>query len=506
MRAATGNGGFLAASVRPLLGVFGVAASLWAVPTLSSLQPNEVLDAEGCTAEQDFTLIFLATDTDKSFQCPGNWTLDPSLTDAYQENGSKQDLDSIFYGATVKNSKNVYTLTLPESPDREMKTWYYLCKAPSNNEDSLESDTVKPEVSPGLDNTHDKNLDRNEAVGNGNHGGSGGDSSGHEGKDGNNNDSLIGHPDNGSRPEPPPGSEPGVGGAGVPGAGGKPVEPGSSKEQGPAKNPNSLLPEGAASGDHALDASGPNGPNPDNKGDSLDENLEGPQASDGDVGDLQAAGQGKGEDSSSSHVTVDKDDTGKQQEVNHGVVGDPEARSPLFLARGRASPAEAPQAQRKQCRITIQVVPSSLIECNAGETKTASVSAAGRSLTIRCGEGLKWEPAALDQVFDDADGKCASQVPLNTLVHGSVSAKSDSPGAETTPSDHTLKIDELPTTPRALCYKCIDASQGEAVDPATATPKECVTRITIASVAHAATSVAAPITLFTVVGTYIGSY
>ncbi|PFH32993.1 hypothetical protein BESB_081920 [Besnoitia besnoiti] len=389
-----------------------------------------------CTAEEDAAVVFQAEDVTKLFKCPNGWELDPSDKKVHQEGSeSPRELGDVFSGAKLENSGSGYKLTLPAGSDREKTTWYYTCKASSG-------------TSSGADDTQDT-TDQNGQL---------------------NNDGSSAAPAPPSKPEE---ESDGVSRPGPPEEAISPNAVGSEKD--PAAPNLESEPE-------SVHPSTPSTPSPSVPGVSVDPGEQDGVRKEQDVEGNKNIRPSRVPDNdlqTQDHAVGEPDPTEKQD-----VPLAPKASSAVAAmssARSR-SHRGARQEKRTSCRITVEVVASTLVECKTGETKTANVSAAGDRVAFKCAAGLSLKPEKLDQVYDDKDGNCASQVALTTLVKGSLFSLADKPEAPAKNTSYVLRVDELPAEQQAICYKCVDNSTGAKTDDDSKDPlKECLLKIAVSS-------------------------
>ncbi|PFH32994.1 hypothetical protein BESB_081930 [Besnoitia besnoiti] len=390
---------------------------------------REAQPAKQCTADDDATVVFQPADTEKLFKCPAGWTLEPTKTEyAYQDNDSQVKLSEIIEGANLQALADHYKLTLPAGGDRDNKAWYYTCKhsvdssePPANDSDA---DHEKHE-SDSSSTTPSISVPQENELGNGR------------------DDSALQSGLNGGNGGSSSGSSDGSGGRGE----------------------NETSPEGslASSGVTGLDGHGK--PGPQAEGDT--ENRSPTQHP---AADPEAQKQ---------HADAPPSDS---EESKNKLQ--PEVKSFIRAVGRAASPGHhgANQEKRTSCRITVEVVASTLVECKTGETKTANVSAAGDRVAFKCAAGLSLKPEKLDQVYDDKDGNCASQVALTTLVKGSLFSLADKPEAPAKNTSYVLRVDELPAEQQALCYKCVAASKDGGNDARSEeAAQECRVKIAVSS-------------------------
>ncbi|PFH33001.1 hypothetical protein BESB_082000 [Besnoitia besnoiti] len=487
-----------AGSRRPFLTPVCLLAFLCASPAFSAPPTSDVHQEESegpeCKGEEGLTLTFQVQDTEKKFKCPKGWVLEPTaVTAAFQGKASEVELERLVAGAKLEESEKVYKLSLPSGPSRSPRTWYYLCKGSEASGDSaddghssLPADDV--ETGDGSPSGGGSGSSRSPNAGGGGHADPHSsavgppppppapelngqkpedhksDLNGDEGKDGKVGSELSGSQQQEGRPGALPGPQPPhsvVGGS---------LESGA--EHTAEKNQHADL-QGAPGVDGAIrnpEASPPSSSAPHNP-----------------------SGQGVAEKSPAQPV---KEDKGHERALetldkDSGLV--PGGAAPAALSRKafRTSGDSKPDSVTptlKTCKVTVQVLPSTVIECNAGETKAATVSAVGSPVAFKCGAGLSLESTALDKVYDDKDGKCASQVALSSLVDGSLSVVSPEKETEAEPKKYFFGVDVLPTEQQALCYKCVEtsSSEKEASGGAADAGKECQVKITVASPAVSA--------------------
>ncbi|PFH32996.1 SAG-related sequence SRS23 [Besnoitia besnoiti] len=377
---------------RRVFSFFCFFTALWCFPScLAKEGPEEsaaVQKAHSCTADGDVTLVFQPEDTQKLFECPGGWELEPSGTgSAFQDGDEKRDLGVIFKGAGLQQSGSVYTLSLPAGGNREKTTWYYNCKKSSAESNGLDS----------------PNLDSNGAL--------------------------------------------------------------DTENDEQASDSSSV----SSTTTQATITSASQTPQPTSLPDTADTGVT-----------LANASQ---------QIQTSAGDRG---EVDTEAVNGPEAPPSLVHVNGSGSRSHrgARQKARTSCRITIEVIASTLLECKAGETKTATVSAAGDRVAFKCAEGLSLRPDASDQVYDDQDEQCSSQVALTSLVNGSLlslTAKSD---PEVKPVSHVLRVNVLPAEQQALCYRCVGSSNaGRGSERTAETAQDCVIKVSVSSAGSALSGV-----------------
>ncbi|PFH32997.1 hypothetical protein BESB_081960 [Besnoitia besnoiti] len=393
-----------------------------------------------CTAEGDVTVVFQADDTQKVLTCPAGWILEPTKDGfAYQGSDAETRLEDIFSGARLDAPQTgTYLLTLPHGSSRRQQSWYYTCRAPTGSDSSA--------------------------------GGSSPD----------NPPSINGPPSQGSAPSlPGPPMDPEK-----PGHSDSPLAPPELEEDGgvgdgsgdPSSTP--VTPEKIpADKDENADPGRP----------GLGGNSNGPEGQNHEVKQ-----QPEQLDDRRPHPEAQGHNQDLRQATGSEVRGEGEMQALSLSRSGFPVYRGARREARNTCRITIDVLPSNLIECAAaGATKTAAVSAAGERVAFKCGEGLALKPEELDRVFDDKDGLCASQVALTTLVRGSLSRLPPVSDLQAKPAAYVLRVDELPAEQQALCYKCVGTSTGAKTDEEPKEPlKECLVKIAVSSAASSQSCVA----------------
>ncbi|PFH33004.1 hypothetical protein BESB_082030 [Besnoitia besnoiti] len=418
-------------------------ATIWLA--LSWRSPALVIaseDAGGCTAEHDFTLIFDGEDVQKSFNCPEGWKLTPAATtSAFHGGHSVVDLEGLVPGAKLEPSEFGYTLTLPGDSPRETRTWYYTCTAPADG-DSSATDKGPPESSELESNTHSPEEEKEQTE------------------------------DTSSSTTPNQGTH-GTGGGGSVSPGGKPSPgtpevPGNGDTTGSHNEQNDNLPgsdhvredgvlNGVGAGHHST---GQEPPLEDSKPDLAPGPAAAQQSSDGKLNAQESRKESAGSVAAAASFSL---------------------RSAVPLSvQGSATPPLG--AKRTTCVVTVHVFPSPMIECQAGETKTATVSTLNAPVNFKCGDGLTLQPKGTDRVYDNADGRCESEAPLTALIHGSLSSSTVASEKAGELTHYVLKIDELPSKQQELCYKCTASPKvmKEAEhDPEVS--KECVVKIAVAS-------------------------
>ncbi|PFH33000.1 hypothetical protein BESB_081990 [Besnoitia besnoiti] len=441
-------------------------------PLAGPSQQEGTVTAE-CKGDDGLRLTFQVQDTEKKFKCPTGWELEPTaVTAAFQGKASEVELERIVAGAKLEKSEKEYKLSLPSGSSRDPRTWYYLCKGSGETQDSTgDGNSAAPEDERG-------GGDESDAV----------DSSG-SGEQGlsSQGDSGGGHGDGGAlqgsqRPS-----------NAVNAALGGPAK--SEVEQEPSRDDQQH--SNGADAEVPLPGTPLNTVQPKVDKDQEIQDLTNNQAEinktpepSGSSGKThEITGQDKKDEASTSPVA----EAGPPGAHGDGSIPSSEAdiTSKAVRAVLRSSNNSKPESVTptlKTCKVTVQVLPSTVIECNAGETKAATVSAVGSPVAFKCGAGLSLESTALDKVYDDKDGKCASQVALSSLVDGSLSVVSPEKEIEAEPKKYFFGVDVLPTEQQALCYKCVEtsSSEKEASGGAADAGKECQVKITVASPAVSA--------------------
>ncbi|PFH33002.1 hypothetical protein BESB_082010 [Besnoitia besnoiti] len=448
------------------LGPFCLAAIGLSLPVSSTppaAPPQQETIAPECSGEEGLRLTFQVQDTEKKFKCPKGWVLEPTaVTAAFQGKASEVELERLVAGAKLEESEKVYKLSLPSGPSRNPRTWYYLCKG---SEASGESGGDGGEPShPGshMKSEADPRLDGNPSPSGVPKRGEGANKGGEDANNGVNNEDV------GDQVLPHEISEPHGGGGLGPQHGlgnGHEENPKVQGENDKEKN-----------GEHT--ELGPPGVHPSAQPPTGSRDETDPVVAD------RAPADEKEKEKGPEHALETLD-------LGSGLV--PGGAAPAALSRKafRTSGDSKPESVTptlKTCKVTVQVLPSTVIECNAGETKAATVSAVGSPVAFKCGAGLSLESTALDKVYDDKDGKCASQVALSSLVDGSLSVVSPEKETEAEPKKYFFGVDVLPTEQQALCYKCVEtsSSEKEASGGAADAGKECQVKITVASPAVSA--------------------
>ncbi|PFH33006.1 hypothetical protein BESB_082050 [Besnoitia besnoiti] len=431
------------AAAGPLTARFFVFLAALSVEALSFVSAashtDEAETALQCTAERDLLLVFDADDTAKTFKCPATWKLEPvQETLACQDDDCDVVLDDIVTGATLKELDNAYTLTLPEDSNRQQTTWYYLCKDP--NSSANDNGSLSPEESPGGHQGVAGPAGPNEAP-DGDSGAAGPSLGNGEGAS-----AGIGATENhGSISASTPGIN-------TPNAAGPRTRQGAQVDRGQTTDRGSLVPPAAGSA---------------------------PSYGFGALGGAQT-------------VADEKEEFGAPfggRRIRVGLASSGDIQEP------------PPAQTEKECRVTVQVVPSGMITCHKGETKTATVSSPNIPVTIRCAKGLKLDPAVKSEVYDDSDGRCASQVPLTSLVRGNLSTTTMSEVAGSIFDEYVFSVSRLPEQATMLCYKCVEhASVVKARDEASQASRECRVKITVSAEPSAASFWATPLSSLAVAG------
>ncbi|PFH32999.1 hypothetical protein BESB_081980 [Besnoitia besnoiti] len=457
-------------------------------------------------------------DTEKKFKCPAGWELEPTaVTAAFQGKASEVELERIVAGAKLEKSEKEYKLSLPSGSSRDPRTWYYLCKGKKVSQESGEgkhpsragagsdgsmSDSQPVNVLSGseeshsgmaIDSAHTPSLNQGpqlspagpgpQPAGAAQHDDSDsltpdqGLTSGHNAGAGVQQHSSPGgvsagsgpsHEEDGLKGSDAPGQSAGVLAGSVDAGEGL----GLSEKEDPSlkgdKEPHT--PADVADPDHRQAEQNAKARSPGALAEHVEERtLEKTQ---GTVRRLAQLGDLTGSNTSFSNALLKTAFRASAKPETDSATHETDSAEPAL----------------ETCKVMVQVLPSTVIECNAGETKAATVSAVGSPVAFKCGAGLSLESTALDKVYDDKDGKCASQVALSSLVDGSLSVVSPEKETEAEPKKYFFGVDVLPTEQQALCYKCVEtsSSEKEASGGAADAGKECQVKITVASPAVSA--------------------
>ncbi|PFH33005.1 hypothetical protein BESB_082040 [Besnoitia besnoiti] len=411
-----------------LLGVLGapLAVACFKAPVARGSQE--------CTASSDAILVFEVEDTAKVFKCPSGWELVPEdVTRVCQQDNCNVELDSLVSGAKLDRSSktNAFTLTLPPESKREQRLWYYTCKVKVSHSGD------EP------DSPHSEDANSSNDV-----------------------------PGNGQNPSP--GSQ---GPAGAP----LPEEPDSEEPPKvvPPESSPTEHPTGSGVGDtsinNSLSSGSVNTAGSHASGSDLDGSLDDTERLQMDSGLDQPANPAQGLESrrrveAEVRTLVQLSDVDSLKGVDAFAVS--------LTGENRMSS----RGKREECRVTVYVVPSVVMECNAGETKAAAVFSVGNQVSFRCGPGLKLEPVDLDYVFNDHDGLCSTVTLLSGLLRGSLIPRDEDTENEGALAEYVFHVDELPPKPQPLCYKCVQRAPATFSGEQTPdSPKACFVKIIVDS-------------------------
>ncbi|PFH32998.1 hypothetical protein BESB_081970 [Besnoitia besnoiti] len=483
-----------------LLVILCASPTFCAPPTAHS---QEVTDVPECTGDGGLTLTFHVSETEKKFRCPTGWELEPgAATAAFQGKASEVELETILNGAKLEKVKEAYTLSLPSGPVRNPRTWYYVCKEmgatghlPEDENSSSQSESSQAGSSTG-----------------------GAEVGGSDSEGPSRHESEIS----------PPGGNTGVGGQVSSqkdephtGAGSQSLPAGPAQGSGGSTGDSNSAADKVESDQTSDVPKGPNGVDvpsgglgsePDGAGKKQSSNtrhgdtpdassiissrgvLQGPASQEERDTELETDDLGQGHEEENRNEQEETETSPASVRPSSAAalaeIGAKAAKTALRASRAAAEPS-AEQAL-KTCKVTVQVLPSSVIECAAGETKTAAVSAVGTPAVFSCGNGLALDLAAsMEKVYDDEDGKCASQATLKDLVDGTLSSSPLTAVAEENSKAYILSVDALPDKERHLCYKCVPTSNGEEAAKSTTQeeqPKACMLKVSVTSMASSSSS------------------